>query len=79
MCLNWNVSEEAGVQEHFPEARLESPGRIEGIVLHFRPHLGLTCLAVLTAMCPSGKSPVWSQDEPGLEPQVPKFKQVASP
>lgn len=77
MCLNWNVPEEAGFQEHFPEARLESPGRIEGIVLHFRLHLGLTWLAVLKATCPSGKTPARSQDKPGLKLQVRKFRPVA--
>lgn len=35
---------EAGFQEHFPRGQAGVSGDGEGIVLHFRLHLGLTCL-----------------------------------
>ena len=68
MCLSWNVPEEASFQKHFSGVRAGVSGENEGIGLHFRLGLGMTCLLGLTATCPCGKTPVWSQDNPGLRP-----------
>lgn len=79
LCLNWNMSAEAGLQEYFPGGQAGVSGENKGIVLHFRLHLRLTCLAELTATCSQRKTPVWSQDHPGLKLEIPKFRQVTSP
>lgn len=60
------MSAEAGFQEYFPGGQAGVSGENKGIVLHFRLHLRLTCLAELTATCSPRKTPVWSQDHPGL-------------
>lgn len=72
------MPEEAGFQEHFLRGQAGDSGENEGIVLHFRLHLRLTCLAGLIATCSNRKTPVWSQDDPGLKLQVRRFRQVAS-